>query len=167
MSQRALEPGIDLGWDLADRLRKALRVSGIGVQEMAEELELDRNTVGRYINGHTAPARPTLIVWAMRTGVPVEWLVNGDEPQGRESKNPRPSDSDGGDSLVRHQGLEPRTRWLTALPALPLERETLRLFGPILEPRPVDDDTPAADVVSLTEWRTRSRVLALPGLKGA
>ena len=109
MTERALETHLDLGWDLADRLRKSLRVSGVGVQEMAEELGMERNTVGRYINGHSRPARPTLIVWAMRTGVPLEWLETGALEQ--ESKNPRPGDQDGGDSrVVRHQGLEPRTR---------------------------------------------------------
>lgn len=81
MTQRATDLVPDLEWDLADRLRKSLRSSGIGVQQMADELGLDRNSVSRYINGHTVPARAALIVWAMRTGVPLEWLENGEDPR--------------------------------------------------------------------------------------
>jgi hypothetical protein len=36
-------------WDLADRLRKTLRESGVGVQEMADYLEVSRNTVSAWI----------------------------------------------------------------------------------------------------------------------
>lgn len=70
----------DLSWDLADRLRKALRVSGVGVGEMADELHVSRNTVGNYINGHTEPNRATLRVWALRTGIPIEWILTGETP---------------------------------------------------------------------------------------
>jgi len=56
--------------------------------------------VGNGINGRNKPGRPELIVWAMRTGVPLGWLQNGESP------HPEP---DGG-LVVRHQGLEPRTR---------------------------------------------------------
>ncbi|WP_408636117.1 helix-turn-helix domain-containing protein [Nocardioides baekrokdamisoli] len=104
--------GADLQWDLADRLRKALRVSGVGVQEMADELEVERNTVGRYINGRGVPNRATLVVWALKTGVPIEWLTNAESPRrgagggslflvaergsamlrGCRDSNPRPSD---------------------------------------------------------------------------
>lgn len=66
-----------LEFDQADRLRRALRISNTTVQEMAEELAVERNTVGRYINGRTRPNRSTLVVWAMRTGVPVAWLETG------------------------------------------------------------------------------------------
>lgn len=61
-------------WDLADRLRKSLRESGIGVQEMADYLEVKRNTVSNWINGHNPPPGAALKLWAMRCGVSVEWL---------------------------------------------------------------------------------------------
>lgn len=67
-------------FDLADRLRKALRHSGISVQDMAAYLDVSRNTIGRYVNGHTVPDRRTMLLWAMRTGVAVEWLERGDIP---------------------------------------------------------------------------------------
>jgi transcriptional regulator with XRE-family HTH domain len=63
-------------------MRKALRIGGISVSAMAEELGVERNTVGRYINGHTRPSRPTIIVWAMRCGVPTSWLETGILPTG-------------------------------------------------------------------------------------
>lgn len=45
---------------------------------MAAELGVARNTVGNYLAGRTSPARSVLRVWALRTGVPFEWLLNGD-----------------------------------------------------------------------------------------
>jgi transcriptional regulator with XRE-family HTH domain len=64
-------------WDLADRMRKALREAGIGIQEIADYLEVARGTVSTWINGRNAPSRQTLRLWAMRTGVPYEWLKDG------------------------------------------------------------------------------------------
>ncbi len=63
--------------DLADRLRKALKVAGISVQEMADELGRNRVTVGNYLAGRTTPDKPTLIVWSIRCGVPLDWLIYG------------------------------------------------------------------------------------------
>ena len=78
-------PGLE--FDLADRLRKSLRYSGLSVQEMADYLGVSRNTAGRWINGHFTPSRAEQIAWALRTGVPVEWLATGlvhtkDGPEG-------------------------------------------------------------------------------------
>lgn len=69
-----------LEFDLADRMRKTLRHTGISVQQMADYLGVSRNTVGSWINGHTPPDRRTILLWAMRTGVPVEWLETGQVP---------------------------------------------------------------------------------------
>lgn len=67
-------------WDLADRLRKSLREADIGVQEMADYLEVGRNTVSNWINGRTRPPGAALRLWAMRCEVSVEWLRGGDAP---------------------------------------------------------------------------------------
>lgn len=67
-------------WDLADRLRKSLRVSGVGVQEMADYLEVSRNTVSAWINGRTPPSGQSIRLWALRTGFPHDWLRDGVEP---------------------------------------------------------------------------------------
>lgn len=93
-----------LEFDLADRMRKALRISGMGVSEMAEYLGVARNTVSTWINGKIRPSTQTLRLWALRTGVPYEWLLNGDAPHrnnpdggqsescARRDSNPQPSD---------------------------------------------------------------------------
>lgn len=82
-------------FDLADRLRKALRVSDVSVQDMADYLEVGRNTIGRYINGHTQPSGAVVRLWALRTGVPYGWLRDG------EQMSPRPGDPGGGNVLPR------------------------------------------------------------------
>lgn len=64
-------------FDLADRLRKTLRESGIGVSEMADYLGVSRNAVSTWINGRIVPTGPALKLWALRCGVSVEWLVSG------------------------------------------------------------------------------------------
>lgn len=65
-------------WDLADRMRKALRDTDLAVQEVAEYLGVSRNTVGNWINGRVTPPRPVLRLWALRTGVPLHWLITGE-----------------------------------------------------------------------------------------
>jgi transcriptional regulator with XRE-family HTH domain len=67
-------------FDLADRMRKALRVADIGVQEMADFLGVARNTVSTWINGKIQPSTQTIRLWAIRCNVPYEWLRWGDTP---------------------------------------------------------------------------------------
>jgi transcriptional regulator with XRE-family HTH domain len=76
-------------WDTADRMRKALREADLGVQEMADYLDVARNTVSNWINGRIEPSTQTLRLWAMRTGVPFEWLTAGTDPNGRGAKRAR------------------------------------------------------------------------------
>ena len=64
-------------WDLADRMRKALRVSGRSVQEMADYLEVAPTTVSTWINGRNRPSPATLRLWAIQCEVSYEWLVSG------------------------------------------------------------------------------------------
>jgi transcriptional regulator with XRE-family HTH domain len=67
-------------FDLADRMRRTLRVTGIGVQEMADYLEVSRETVGTWINGRVNPRKTALMAWALRTGANYEWLATGCTP---------------------------------------------------------------------------------------
>lgn len=67
-------------FDLADRLRKSLRVSGIGVAEIAEDIGVSRNTVGNWLNGRVVPSHEQLVVWAAYTGAPLLWLERGTVP---------------------------------------------------------------------------------------
>jgi len=64
-------------WDIADRMRKALREADVGVQEMADYLGVARNTVSTWINGRNRPSGAVQRLWAMRTGVPFGWLADG------------------------------------------------------------------------------------------
>lgn len=67
-------------FDLADRMRKTLRDSDIAVHDMADYLDVSRNTVSAWINGRITPDRRTLIAWALKTGVPIGWLLTGQAP---------------------------------------------------------------------------------------
>lgn len=83
MSQEHVS-GIVPMWTIGDRLGKALAHADLAVGEMADYLGVSRNTVGNYINDRRKIPRPTLMLWAMRTGVPLEWLTDGevgDQPQ--------------------------------------------------------------------------------------
>lgn len=69
-----------------DWMRKALSYSGVSAKGMAAYLDVDAATVSRWINGHQAPSRQTLLLWAMRTGVPVSYLETGR----LDEESPRP-----------------------------------------------------------------------------
>lgn len=73
-------------WDVADRMRKALREADITVGEMAAYLDVARNTVSTWINGRINPSRQTLRLWALRTGVSFEWLAGS----AAEPRHPSP-----------------------------------------------------------------------------
>lgn len=93
--------GVVPAWDQSDRLRKAREVAGLSQSELAERMGISRRTISRNESGDFTLRRPQMIAWAMATGVSLEWLETGEAP--------RPSDE--GPRVVRHQGLEPRTRW--------------------------------------------------------
>ncbi|MHB1433416.1 MAG: helix-turn-helix domain-containing protein [Streptosporangiaceae bacterium] len=66
-------------WTLSWRMQRALVHANVTIQDMAEELGVSRATVSRWLNEHGGPPRiGYLKVWAMRCGVPLEWLVSGD-----------------------------------------------------------------------------------------
>lgn len=80
MSEQPASPGVPQ-WDVADRMRKALREADISVQQMAVYLDVSRNTVSTWINGRIKPSIQTQRLWAMRCGVSYNWLHHGtDKP---------------------------------------------------------------------------------------
>lgn len=80
-------------WDLADRMRKALRESDFNSLEMADYLGVNRQTVAAWLGGKHYPKVGMLRLWAMRTGVDFDWLRDGEgaawAPRG---SNPQPTD---------------------------------------------------------------------------
>jgi transcriptional regulator with XRE-family HTH domain len=74
-----------LDFDLADRLRKSLRVSGMTAKGMASRIGLHRNTVSLYLSGRLKPDHRTLVAWAVHARVPLTWLETGEsDPQARD-----------------------------------------------------------------------------------
>lgn len=70
-------PPLTLGW----RLRMSLETTGISVQEMADELGVERRSPSRWMHDQGTPPRSAFVkVWALKTGVPYEWLATGIEP---------------------------------------------------------------------------------------
>ena len=78
-------------FDLADRMRKALRTSGVSVQDMADYLGVARNTVSTWINGKITPSVQTQRLWALRTGTPYEWIHDGEESAARSTGSSGPN----------------------------------------------------------------------------
>ncbi|MGH3098464.1 MAG: helix-turn-helix domain-containing protein [Streptosporangiales bacterium] len=72
--------GIVPPWELPDRMRRALRHAGVGPGQMADYLEVGRNTVSTWINGRIEPSPQTLRLWALRCGVSHQWLRHGTVP---------------------------------------------------------------------------------------
>lgn len=77
-------------WTLADRLRKAREMTGLGQIEFAEHSGISRASVVNYETGRRVPRAVYLSAWALATGVPVEWLETGKAPvtddEGQESR---------------------------------------------------------------------------------
>lgn len=69
--------------------------------DLAEAIGVSRATLANTEQGTRDPRRGELIAIAFATGVELGWLETGETPGG--------DDPAGGD-VVRHQGLEPRTR---------------------------------------------------------
>lgn len=82
MSEKPEKPMGVPEWTLGDRLRKSIEHAGVGVGEMAEYLEVDRNTVSNYIHDKVRVPGAVIRLWAIRTGVPLEWLRTGSSPFG-------------------------------------------------------------------------------------
>ncbi|MHB1877561.1 MAG: helix-turn-helix domain-containing protein [Streptosporangiaceae bacterium] len=75
MTNEAIVPEWDLGW----RLRRSMAHAGLTTEEMAQELGVSRSTVSGWLNTRGAQPRiGYLKVWALRCGVPLEWLISGD-----------------------------------------------------------------------------------------
>ena len=72
--------------DLADRLAESLQVAGLSVGDMAEYIEVHRiaSTGG---DRRTQPRPANIRLWAIRCGIPYEWLRYGTSPDESEQVN--------------------------------------------------------------------------------
>jgi transcriptional regulator with XRE-family HTH domain len=98
-------PGIIPEFRIGDRLRRAREITGLDRKDFAAEVGVSRSTVSNVENGVTTPSRLVVRAWALRTGVPADWLETGME-------KPRPGGPDG--AAVRPKGFEPPTFWFGA-----------------------------------------------------
>lgn len=73
-------PGIP-EWTLGWRLQRSLAHATMTTGDMADELGVARSTISRWVNdGKGRPKAAYLKMWALRTGVPYEWLRDGIAP---------------------------------------------------------------------------------------
>lgn len=72
--------GIVPEFTLGDRLRKARELSGLEMQQLADQIDIHRQTVARYESGQATPKRHVMLSWSMATGVSVEWISTGSQP---------------------------------------------------------------------------------------
>ena len=83
-------------WTLGDRLAKARRTAGVGREEMADYLGVSAQAISNYENDRRIPKLGVLRLWALQTGVSLDWLRYGDslprpEVVGRKKGSPSPS----------------------------------------------------------------------------
>ena len=100
----------ELQLNLADRLRKSLRLSGMSVAGMADLVQVHRNTVSGWLAGRARPSQLALRFWAQATGVPLPWLLEGVWPESSPAPTPaedaaqKPAENDDSDE-ARDDGL--------------------------------------------------------------
>lgn len=75
-SPNSAVPAWTLGW----RLQRALAHAGMTTTDMGEELGVARSTISRWVNDGGTPKAAYIKQWALRCGVPYEWLAFGVEP---------------------------------------------------------------------------------------
>jgi transcriptional regulator with XRE-family HTH domain len=64
-------------WTLGWRLQRSLAHAEVSIEEMAAELGVSRQSVSRWLNERGVPRVGYMKLWALRTGVPLEWLMSG------------------------------------------------------------------------------------------
>lgn len=64
---------------IGNRMRDARRSTGATQAELAEALDISRQTVWDWENDKRAPSKIAVVAWAMVTGVGSDWLLTGEE----------------------------------------------------------------------------------------
>lgn len=76
MSEQTAHPGVP-AFELKHRLARALEQGHVTPGQMADEIGRGVTTIRNYLKGRTVPDRAVLVTWALRCGVPLEWLLSG------------------------------------------------------------------------------------------
>jgi len=76
---------------VADRLRKAREKTGLDHRQFASAIDSSKGTISNYESNRYTRQRKTIVLkaWALRTGVPLEWILTGQEPQDGGDGTPR------------------------------------------------------------------------------
>ncbi|MGA8544559.1 MAG: helix-turn-helix transcriptional regulator, partial [Mycobacterium sp.] len=56
---------------------KSMQIAGLSVADMAAYQGVHRNSVSSWLNRRAQPRPANVRLWAIRTGVPYEWLTDG------------------------------------------------------------------------------------------
>lgn len=64
---------------LGRRLMLARDDTGLSQKAFAERIGISQRSVVNYECGSTRPKRPVILSWALATGVPLDWLLEGDD----------------------------------------------------------------------------------------
>lgn len=94
---------------LGDRMRLVLHDRGYSVQDAADYFEVNRNTVGNWLNGRIRPTAATVKLWSMWLRIDRAWLETGQAPTGGP-------DGDGLPQLDSNQ--QPFVLWAVQSPVL-------------------------------------------------
>lgn len=65
---------------LGHRMGLALQDAGHSVQDAADYFGCSRQTIGNWINNRIVPGLGEQRLWALWTGVPLQWLQTGQAP---------------------------------------------------------------------------------------
>lgn len=79
MTEHTPTPAFVVEWTMGERLRKSMTNAGFAAYQVAAALGCKRWTVNQWLNDHREPDRRTLILWALLTETPLEWLETGAE----------------------------------------------------------------------------------------
>lgn len=72
-------------------MRKALEYAGVSTQEMADYLEVTRQSIGNWVGDRRVPSKATVRLWALETGK-APTLPSGPGPYTTRDSNPEPAD---------------------------------------------------------------------------
>lgn len=102
MLKRLTTPGetIEIKITMGDKMRRARVAAGAQQTEMAEALDISRQTVIDWELGHRRPSKIAVFAWAHVTGVDFEWLWNDAD----QSTSGAVTAGEGGFLLRRNRG---------------------------------------------------------------